>query len=65
MLEWATIVGAVVSTTVTVKEPLTVNPPESVTEQLTVVVPKGKVLPEEGLQAGVRGLPRASLAVTE
>ena len=40
--------GAVVSLTVTVKLPLSERPPESVTEQLTVVVPTGKVLPEAG-----------------
>jgi len=58
-------VGVVVSTIVTVKDPLADNPPESVTEQLTVVVPTGKSDPDDGEQVGVgSGLSSTSVAVT-
>jgi len=39
-------VGGVVSTTVTVKLPVDVLPAESVAEQVTVVVPRGKIDPD-------------------
>ena len=45
--------GGVVSTTVTLNEQLPVLLDESVAEQVTVVVPFGKVLPEAGVQVGV------------
>ena len=48
--------GAVVSVTVTVKLPLTVLPPASVTLQPTVVVPRGKLDPDGGEQDGVSGV---------
>ena len=59
------IVGAVVSRMVTVKLPRAVFPAASVAEQLTVVVPKAKVVPEAGAQvtAGAAGF--ASVAVAE
>jgi hypothetical protein len=44
----------VLSTTDTVNMQLPVLPDESAAEQVTVVVPFGKVLPEAGLQVGVR-----------
>jgi hypothetical protein len=47
-------VGAVVSWTVAVNEPLAVLPWLSLTEQLTVVTPMGKVEPEAGPHDGVR-----------
>src|SRR5260370_15538104 len=43
-------VGGVVSTTVTVKLPVDVLPTLSVAEQVTVVVPSGKIEPEGGEQ---------------
>ena len=46
-------VGLVVSCTVTVKLSLPVLPAASVAEQITGVVPSGKVDPEEGEQLGV------------
>src|SRR5438105_4052781 len=45
-------VGALL-VTVTVKDPEALSPPESVTVQLTVVVPSGKVEPDGGVQIGV------------
>lgn len=47
------IVGACVSLTVTVKEQLAGLPAASLTVQLTVVVPFGKVEPDGGVQTGV------------
>ena len=47
--------------TVTVNEPLAVRPPLSVTVQLTVVVPIGKVDPDSGLQTAAIGPCSASL----
>src|SRR5579884_747327 len=47
------ITGLVVSRTVTMKLPVAVLPAASVAEQLTAVVPKGKVLPEAGEQVTV------------
>jgi sulfopyruvate decarboxylase TPP-binding subunit len=44
------IAGAIVSCTVTLKLPLTMLLCESVAEQVTIVVPMGKVLPEAGTQ---------------
>jgi hypothetical protein len=59
------IVGATESTTVTLNEPVVVSPPESVTEQLTLVVPIANVAPEAGVQVGLgSGLSSASVAPT-
>src|SRR5690349_4083329 len=56
--------GAAVSSTATRNEPLAVNPPPSVAEQLTVVTPSGNVDPEVGLQVTAGGLASsASVAV--
>jgi hypothetical protein len=49
--------------TVTVNKQLADRLCESVTEQLTVVVPFGKALPEAGEQLGVTA-PQLSVAVT-
>ena len=60
--------GGVVSSTVTVNDPLSPRGgvPESVTVQLTVVVPSGKVCGDGGLQLGVgSGSSSASVAVAE
>jgi hypothetical protein len=57
------VVGAVVSLTVTVNEPLAVLPLVSETEQLTVVVPSGNVEPEAGVQLTVREPSTRSVAV--
>src|SRR5438876_85885 len=46
----AVTVGGVVSTTVTVKEFIPVLPLPSLAEQVTVVAPSGKLLPETGVQ---------------
>jgi hypothetical protein len=54
--------GAVVSRTVTLKPPEAVLPAESAAEQLTVVVPSGKVEPEAGEQLGVTAPSTMSLA---
>jgi hypothetical protein len=51
-----------VSLTVTVKEQLAESPAESVTVQLTVVVPLGKVEPDAGVQTTV-GLGQLSFVV--
>ena len=52
------------SATETVKEPLAGRLPLSVTEQVTVVVPRGKTQPDTGEQAGVgSGLSSASIAL--
>jgi hypothetical protein len=56
-------VGAVVSLTVTVKLPFAVLPDESVAEQLTVVVPRGKVEPEAGVHVTVTAPSTSSVAV--
>jgi len=55
--------GSSDATTVTVKLPLSERLPESVTEQLTVVVPNLKVLPEAGSHFGVSAPSCSSLAV--
>jgi hypothetical protein len=47
------ITGAVVSRTVTVKEPVAVFPAASLAEQFTVSVAIAKVLPEAGLHVTV------------
>jgi hypothetical protein len=47
-------IGAVVSRTVTVKLPLALLPELSAALQLTVVAPSGNVLPEAGLQLGLK-----------
>ena len=51
-----TSVGSVVSTTLTRKDPLSVDRPLSVTEHSTVVVPRGKVDPDAGVHPGVGGV---------
>jgi hypothetical protein len=50
MLPGRASIGPVVSTTVTLNVLLAVLPAASVAEQLTMVVPRGKVLPEAGEQ---------------
>ena len=55
--------GAVVSTTVTVKVADPVLPALSVAEQVTVVGPSGKVLPDAGVQTGVIEPSTVSVAV--
>ncbi len=55
--------GAVVSRTVTVKVADPVLPAVSVAEQVTVVVPSGKVLPDAGVQTGVIEPSTVSVAV--
>ena len=55
-------VGGVVSRTVTVKLPFAVFPALSFAEQLTVVAPMAKVLPEAGVQVGVIGPSTSSIA---
>jgi hypothetical protein len=49
---------------VIVNDPLVVRPTLSVAEQLTVVVPTGKVEPEAGVQVGVSAPSTGSVAVT-
>ena len=62
-IPWST--GAVVSTTVTLKLPLALRPPPSVTEHATVVVPSGSTDPGAGEQLGVgSGSSSASVAET-
>jgi hypothetical protein len=57
-------VGLIVSTTVTLKAPgELVFPPLSLALQLTVVVPNGNVLPEDGLQLTVGLASTVSVAV--
>ena len=54
MLAWAAITGAVVSTTFTTKVVgVAALPCESVAVQVTVVLPRGKVEPETGIQEAV------------
>jgi hypothetical protein len=53
ILDGHVIVGAVVSTVITVNEQVAVLPLASVAVQVTVVVPNGNVLPDGGLQATV------------
>ncbi len=59
------MVGAVVSSTVTVKLPFAVLRAASVAEQLTVVVPRPKVLPDAGehVTVGLVGLASVAVAV--
>lgn len=57
------ITGGVVSCTVTVKLVRAVLPLASVAVHVTVVVPVGKVDPEEGWQLTGTGLPPASVAL--
>ena len=64
MLAGTVTVGAVLNT-VTLKEPEAVRPPESVTVQLTVVVPIAKVEPEAGAQAAAIGPSWVSLPMAE
>ena len=56
-------VGAVLSTTDTMNEPVAVLPVPSFAIQVTVVVPSGKVVPEAGAQIGVILPLTVSLAV--
>ena len=56
-------VGGVVSWTFTVKEPVAVLPLPSVAEQLTVVVPNVKALPEAGVQTAATAPSQVSEAV--
>jgi hypothetical protein len=56
-------VGAVLSTTDTMNEPVAVLPAPSFAIQVTVVVPSGKVVPEAGAQIGVILPLTVSLAV--
>jgi hypothetical protein len=56
-------VGGVVSWTFTVKEPVAVLPLPSAAEQLTVVVPRLKLLPEGGVQTAVTEPSQVSVAV--
>lgn len=58
---WA-MTGAVVSCTVTVKLPMVVLLFESVAEQLIVVVPSGKTLPDAGVHVTGRELSTISKA---
>jgi len=55
--------GGVVSTTVTVKLPLAVLPAESVAEQVTVVVPRGKIDPDAREQVTGSGPSTLSVAL--
>jgi hypothetical protein len=48
---------------VTVKERLALLPAASLVEQLTVVTPAGKAVPEGGLHTGARGPSQLSIAV--
>jgi len=62
--------GTFVSLTVTVKLQVPVRPKESVAEQVTVVMPRGKVWGDIIIvlpiwQVGVSALPQASVALTE
>lgn len=57
-------IGAVVSRTVTVNDPLAVLPAASLAEQVTVVVPSANVAPDGALQDGVREPLTTSVAVT-
>jgi hypothetical protein len=60
---WHLGVGGVVSWTFTVKELVAVLPLPSAAEQLTVVVPNAKALPEAGVQTAVTAPSQVSLAV--
>jgi len=60
----AVTVGAVVSTTVMVKLPELVRPALSVAEQLTIVAPSEKVVPEAGRQLIGKFPSTISLALT-
>lgn len=62
MLAGTVTVGGVVSTTDTLKLALLVLPAASLAEQLTVVVPSGKIEPEAGEQLGVMEPSTRSLA---
>ena len=63
MLAGGVNVGALL-VTITVKDPVAVRPPESVTEQFTVVVPIANTEFDDGVHVGVRELSCASEAVT-
>src|SRR3989304_535157 len=62
MAEAMLVSGGVVSATVTVKLPVDVSPRASEEEQFTVVVPRGKVEPEAGMQGTARDLSASSFA---
>jgi hypothetical protein len=57
------MLGSCVSLTVTVKLQVARLPDESVTLQVTVVVPLGKNEPEAGEQTGVPGVAQLSVTV--
>jgi len=61
--EGTVTVGATVSWTVTLKEFMPVLPLVSVAEQVTVVVPSAKLVPEAGLQVTETGPSQISLAL--
>ncbi|HYV31276.1 MAG TPA: hypothetical protein VEO53_09255 [Candidatus Binatia bacterium] len=56
--------GGVVSTTVTVKLQLLERPRLSVAVHVTLLLPKGKPLPEGGSQITGSAAPAASIAIT-
>src|SRR5258705_14022436 len=59
----STIVGGVVSTTTTWKEPVATLPDRSLAEQCTVVAPRAKTEPEAGTQVTATGPSMLSMAV--
>ena len=63
--EGTVTIGGVVSTTVTRNAPVAALPAASETEQLTVVMPKGKIDPEAGAQVGTSPPSTRSEALTE
>jgi hypothetical protein len=63
MFEGQKIVGGCVSLTVTLKEQRAVLPEASLTMQLTVVVPFGKTVLDDGVQAGTPAPAQLSVAV--
>ena len=64
MLAGTLTAGAVVSWTVTVKKLSPMLPALSVAEQVTLVSPSGKTVPDALLQVGVRAPSTSSSAVT-
>ena len=64
ILPGTVMVGGVVSRTMTVKLPLAVFPALSFAVQPTIVMPRGKVLPEAGVQVGVTAPSTSSVAET-
>jgi hypothetical protein len=63
MLGGQTIVGGCVSLTVTLKAQRAVLPEASLTVQLTVVVPFGKTVLDDGVQTGTPAPAQLSVAV--